>query len=265
MSLEGKVALVTGSSQGIGQAIAIRLAEAGANIVINYRSHPEGAEETLSKVLSVGGKCYMAQCPNTRGQTLKADLGNIQEVPQLITDSIQHFGRLDILVNNAGIEKHAPFWEVTENDYDAVLNVNLKGVFFATQVFVQHLKETNRSGKIINISSVHEDLPFPNFTAYCASKGAIKMLTRNLAIELAPFGITINNVAPGAIETPINTKLLNDPEKLNALLKNIPLGRLGQPQDVASLVSFLASADADYITGSTFYVDGGLLWNYQEQ
>lgn len=265
MKLEGKVALVTGSSQGIGQAIAIRLAQEGANIVINYRSHPEGAQETLEKVLAAGGKCYMAQCPKTRGQTLKADLGNINDVRQLVMDSIQHFGRLDILVNNAGIEKYAPFWEVTEADYDAVLNVNLKGVFFATQAFVQHLKETKCPGKIINISSVHEDLPFPNFAAYSASKGGIKMLTRNLAVELAPFGITINNVAPGAIETPINTKLLNDPDKLDALLKNIPLGRLGKPQDVASLVSFLASSDADYVTGSTFFVDGGLLWNYQEQ
>jgi glucose 1-dehydrogenase len=146
-----------------------------------------------------------------------------------------------------------------------VMNVNLKGVFFAAQTFVQYLIANQRTGKIINISSVHEELPFPNFTAYCASKGGMKMLTRNLAIELGHLGITVNNVAPGAIETPINTKLLNDPEKLGALLKNIPLGRLGQPGDVAALVAFLASADADYVTGTTFFVDGGLLWNYQEQ
>jgi glucose 1-dehydrogenase len=265
MKLEGKVALVTGSSQGIGQGIVLRLAQAGADVVINYRSHPEGAEETLAKVQAVGGRCHMAQCPHSHGHTIKADLGSVDEVRQLITESIEHFGRLDILVNNAGIEKHAPFWEVTEADYDAVMNVNLKGVFFATQAFVQYLIAHNRKGKIINISSVHEDLPFPNFTAYCVSKGGMKMLTRNLAIELGQLGITINNVAPGAIETPINTKLLNDPEKLGALLHNIPLGRLGQPQDVAALVAFLASADADYITGSSFFVDGGLLWNYQEQ
>jgi glucose 1-dehydrogenase len=264
MKLEGKVALVTGSSQGIGQAIAVRLASEGADVVINYRSHPEGAEETLAKVRTAGGRCYMAQCPD-RGYTVKADLGDVNDLRQLVADSIQHFGKLDILVNNAGIEKHAPFWEVTEDDYDAVLNVNLKGVFFATQAMVQHLMQTKRPGKIINISSVHEELPFPNFAAYCASKGGIKMLTRNLAVELAPLGITINNVAPGAIETPINTKLLNDPAKLGALLQNIPLGRLGKPNDVAFLVAFLASADADYITGSTFFVDGGLLWNYQEQ
>jgi glucose 1-dehydrogenase len=265
MTLEGKVALVTGSSQGIGQGIVLRLAQAGADVVINYRSHPEGAEETLAQVQALGGKCYMAQCPHAQGHTIQADLGSVGMVRELITESIGHFGKLDILVNNAGIEKHAPFWEVTEADYDAVLNVNLKGVFFATQAFVQHLIETKRPGKIINISSVHEDLPFPNFAAYCVSKGGMKMLARNLAVELGSLGITINNVAPGAIETPINTNLLNDPVKLGALLQNIPLNRLGQPADVAALVTFLASSDADYITGSTFFVDGGLLWNYHEQ
>jgi glucose 1-dehydrogenase len=263
--LDGKVALVTGSSQGIGQGIVLRLAQAGADVVINYRSNPDGAQETLEKVNSIGGKCHLAECPKSQAYTVQADLGNVDMVCELIAESIGHFGKLDILVNNAGIEKHAPFWEVTEADYDAVMNVNLKGVFFATQAFVKHLIDTKRPGKIINISSVHEDLPFPNFTAYCASKGGMKMFARNLAVELGAMGITINNVAPGAIETPINTKLLNNPEKLGALLQNIPLGRLGQPQDVASLVTFLASAEADYITGSTFVVDGGLLWNYQEQ
>jgi glucose 1-dehydrogenase len=199
------------------------------------------------------------------GITIQADTGAIADVRRMVADSVAHFGTLDILVNNAGIEKNADFWDVTEADYDAVLNINLKGVFFATQAFVQHLRETHRSGKVINISSVHEELPFPHFASYCASKGGLKMLTRNLAVELAPLNITINNVAPGAIETPINTKLLNDPQKLNSLLQNIPLGRLGQPQDVAAMVAFLASSDADYITGSTFFVDGGLLWNYQEQ
>lgn len=255
MKLEGKVVLVTGSSQGIGQAIAVRLAQEGADIVIDYRSHPEGAQETRAKVETMGRS----------GLIVKADLGVVSEVRQLIESSIQHFGKVDILVNNAGIEKNASFWEVTEADYDAVLNVNLKGAFFATQAFVQHLIATKRTGKIINISSVHEELPFPHFTSYCASKGGVKMMTRNLAIELGPFGITINNVAPGAIETPINKSLLNDSEKLSVLLSNIPLGRLGQPSDVASVVAFLASSDADYVTGTTFFVDGGLLWNYQEQ
>lgn len=265
MKLSGKVAVVTGSSQGIGQAIALRLAEEGANVAINYRSNPEGAQETVAKVEASGGQCYTALCPSSQGFAVRGDIGMVEEARMAIAQTIEHFGRLDILVNNAGIERHAPFWEVTEKDYDAVININLKGAFFATQELVRHLMATKRTGKIINISSVHEELPFPNFTAYCVSKGGMKMLARNLAVELAPFGITINNVAPGAIETPINTKLLNNPEKLGALLANIPLGRLGQPADVAALVAFLASSDADYITGSTFFVDGGLTWNYQEQ
>jgi len=255
MKLEGKVALVTGSSQGLGQAIAIRLAEEGADIIIDYRSHPQGAEETKTKVEATGRKGFI----------VKADLGIVSDVHQMVSEGIQHFGKLDILVNNAGLEKNADFWDVTEQDYDNVLNVNLKGVFFATQAIVKHLIETKRSGKIINISSVHEELPFPHFTSYCVSKGGVKMMMRNLAVELGPLGITINNVAPGAINTPINKSLIEDKAKLNAVLQNIPLGRLGEPNDVASLVAFLASPDANYITGSTFFVDGGLLWNYHEQ
>lgn len=263
MKLEGKVAVVTGASQGIGQAIAIRLAEEGASVVINYRSHPEGAEETLAKVQAAGGRAFMAQ--QSDGEMIQADVSKLNDIQKLIRDSIEHYGKLDILVNNAGLEKNADFINVTEEDYDKVLDVNLKGVFFTTQAFAKHLKETQRPGKVINISSVHEELPFPHFTAYCASKGGLKMMMRNLAIELAPLGITVNNVAPGAIETSINSSLLDDKEKLSAVLKNIPLNRLGKPEDVAGLVAFLASSDADYITGSTFYVDGGLLWNYQEQ
>jgi len=180
-------------------------------------------------------------------------------------EAIAKLGKLDVLVNNAGLEKHADFWDVTEADYDTVMSVNLKGVFFITQSAVRYWKESKRGGKIINISSVHEELPFPHFSSYCASKGGVKMLTRTLAVELGPLGITINSIAPGAIETPINSKLLQDPVKLKDLLQNIPLGRLGKPDDVAGLASFLASNDADYVTGATFFVDGGLTWNYQEQ
>ena len=255
MKLSGKVALVTGSSQGIGQAIAIRLAQEGADIVINYHSHPEEADAVKATIEGLG----------RRAVAIGADLGAVAEVYKLISDSVAALGQIDILVNNAGVERNAPFWEVAEADYDFVLNTNLKGAFFAAQAFVKHLQARKAPGKIINISSVHEDLPFPHFTAYCMSKGGMKMMTRNLSIELAPFGITINNIAPGAIETPINTALLNDPAKLNALLQNIPLNRLGKTSDVSSAVAFLASSDADYITGTTLVVDGGLTWNYSEQ
>lgn len=255
MKLSGKTALVTGSSQGIGEAVAIRLAQEGANVVVNYHSHAERASHVVDAIKKLGRECV----------AIGADLGQAVEVRQLVQESVRQLGRLDILVNNAGTELNADFWKVTEADYDRVLNVNLKGVFFAIQSFAQHLIETKRPGKIINMSSVHEELPFPHFVSYCMSKGGMKMMTRTLAIELAPFGITINSIAPGAIETPINTKLLNDPAKLSALLGNIPLKRLGQPGDVAGVAAFLASSDADYLTGTTIFVDGGLLWNYQEQ
>jgi glucose 1-dehydrogenase len=255
MKLEGKSALVTGSSQGIGEAVAIRLAEEGADVVVNYHSHPESADNVVGAVRKLGRRCV----------ALGADLARVNEAQQLIGDCVKELGRLDILVNNAGIEARANFWNVSESEYDRVLDVDLKGAFFVTQTFVQHLIATKRPGKIINMSSVHEELPFPHFAPYCLSKGGLKMMTRTLAIELAPFGITINSIAPGAIETPINSKLLQDQSKLQALLGNIPLKRLGQPADVAGVAAFLASSDADYITGTTVFVDGGLLWNYHEQ
>jgi len=255
MKLSGKVALVTGSSQGIGQSIAERLAAEGADIVVNYHSHPEEADKVKANIEKLG----------RRAVSIGADLGTVAGAAKLIADGVAGLGQIDLLVNNAGVEKNASFWDVTERDYDLVMNTNLKGPFFVTQAFVKHLQGRKTGGKIINISSVHEDLPFPHFTAYCASKGGLKMMTRNLSIELAPLGITINNIAPGAIETPINTALLNDPEKLKALLSNIPLNRLGQPADVASAVAFLASSESDYITGTTLVIDGGLTWNYSEQ
>jgi glucose 1-dehydrogenase len=253
--LLGRKVLITGSSKGIGRGIAIRLAEEGADVVINYNSDPRGAEEALAEVEVLG----------RRGAIIRANLGTVGDVRELVARSADALGGLDVLVNNAGIEKNAPFWDVTESDFDAVLNVNLKGVFFATQAFVQQCKAAGHSGKIINISSVHEDLAFPHFAAYCASKGGVRMLTRTLAVELGPLGITINSIAPGAIETPINARLLNDPVKLQSLVRQIPLGRLGKPADVAGLAVFLASRDSDYVTGTTYFVDGGLTVFYQEQ
>ncbi len=255
MKLSGKIALVTGSSQGIGQTIAMRLAQEGADVIINYYSHPETGDAAAEEIRKLG----------RRSVAIQADLSRMQGVEDLLKKSVEQFGGLDILVNNAGVEKHASFWEMSEADYDLVLDTNLKGAFFAAQEFVKHRMQVKQPGKIINISSVHEELPFPHFTSYCASKGGMKMMMRNIAIELAPFGITVNNIAPGAIETPINKALMNNPDKLKALLDNIPLGRLGTTNDVAGVAAFLASADADYITGTTIFVDGGLTWNYSEQ
>ena len=253
--LLGRKALITGSSKGIGRGIAVRLAQEGADVVINYNSDPRGAEDALKEVTALG----------RNGAIIRANLGSVTEVRDLVAQASEALGGLDVLVNNAGIEKHAAFWDVTEDDFDAVLDVNLKGVFFATQAFVKQCMASGRPGKIVNISSVHEELAFPNFAAYCASKGGVRMLTRTLAVELGPLGITINSIAPGAIETPINAVLLNDPTKLQSLLGQIPLARLGKPDDVAGLAVFLASSDSDYVTGTTYLIDGGLTVFYKEQ
>jgi glucose 1-dehydrogenase len=254
-SLAGKVAIVTGSGTGIGQAIAERLAQQGASVVIDYRDHIEEAQATQQAISAAGGKSILIQ----------ADVTSLADTQRLIDQTYTQLGLCDILVNNAGIEKGANFWEVTEADYDAVLNVNLKGAFFLTQAFVKRLIAAQLPGRIINISSVHEDMVFPHFATYAASKGAMRMLMRNLAVELGPHNINVNNVAPGAIATPINAKLLANKPQLDALLNNIPLGRMGKPEDVAGLVAFLASDDAAYVTGSTYVIDGGLMRNYKEQ
>ncbi len=251
----GKVALVTGSSSGIGQAIAVRLGSEGASVVIDYLSHPEGAQDTKAKVEGAGGK----------GIVVQADVTKTADVQNMVEQAYSQLGGCDILVNNAGVEKHAPFLEATEADYDLVLETNLKAAFFLTQRFCQKLADAKKPGRVINISSVHEDMVFPNFASYCAAKGGMRMLMRDLAMELGPLGITVNNVAPGAINTPINASLLADKPKLDALLNNIPLGRLGTPEDVAGIVAFLASDEGAYVTGSTYFVDGGLIRNYKEQ
>ena len=252
---QGKVAIVTGSGSGIGQSIAVRLASEGADVVVDYRTHIEAAQDTQKKVNDAGGKCIL----------VSADVTKTADVANLVEQAYTQLGGCDILVNNAGVERHAPFWESTEADYDLVLGTNLKAPFFLTQRFVQKLMEAKKPGRVINISSVHEDMVFPNFASYCAAKGGIRMLMRDLAMELGPYGITVNNVAPGAINTPINASLLANKTELQALLNNIPLNRLGTPEEVAGVVAFLASDDGAYVTGSTYFIDGGLIRNYKEQ
>ncbi len=253
--LSGKVAIVTGAGTGIGQGIAKRLGAEGVKVIVDYVGPSEGAEETQRAIRQAGGEAEIVQ----------ADITSSKDVTRLVDTAWQRFGAADILVNNAGVEHKSAFWETEESEYDKVMGVNLRGPFFLTQAFVRRLLNGKKPGRIVNISSVHEDMAFPGFTTYCCSKGGLRMFSHNLAVELGPLGITINNVAPGAIVTPINKALLTDKAKLDELLPKIPLGRLGTTDDVAGLVAFLACDDASYITGATFVVDGGLMRNYHEQ
>ncbi|HTX41436.1 MAG TPA: glucose 1-dehydrogenase [Acidobacteriaceae bacterium] len=255
--LQGKVAIVTGAGSGIGQEIAKRFGCEGAKVVIDYIGSEGGAEQTREAIEACGGP--------GQGEVVQADVTSMNDVRCLVDQAWERFGGADILINNAGMEIRSDFWDTTEEEYDKVMAVNLRGPFFLTQAFVRRLREAQKPGRVINISSVHEDMAFPGFTTYCCSKGGMRMMMRNLTVELGPLGITINNIAPGAITTPINKSLLADKPKLEALLRNIPLGRLGTTDDVAAMVAFLASDDASYVTGATFLVDGGLMRNYHEQ
>ena len=252
---DNKVALITGSVQGIGAACALRLASEGADIILNGLAANQQSEDMVAQITALG----------RRATFIAADVSKYQNVYNLINQAAATYGSLDILVNNAGVERNHNFWEVTEQDFDFVMDTNFKGVFFGIQAFVKFCMTNNRPGVVVNMSSVHEEIIFPHFAAYCASKGALKMLTRNLATELAPLNIRINNVAPGAISTPINHTLIENKDLLDKVLKNIPLKKLGKPEDVAAVVAFLASADAQYVTGSTYFVDGGLTYHYEEQ
>ncbi|GAB3934920.1 SDR family NAD(P)-dependent oxidoreductase [Larkinella terrae] len=252
---EGKTVLITGSTQGIGAACALRMASEGANIVLNGRKFDERGQGIIDQITALG----------QQAKFIAADVSDPKNVIALVASAIEAFGSLDALVNNAGVERNHDFWDVTEEEYDFVMDTNLKGIFFGIQAFVKYCRANNRPGVVVNMSSVHEEIIFPHFAAYCASKGGLKMLTRNLATELAPFHIRINNVAPGAVATPINQHLLETPELLNNLLKNIPMKRLAKPEEVAAVVAFLASEDAGYVTGSTYFVDGGLTYHYEEQ
>lgn len=253
--LEGKAAIITGAGSGIGQGIARKFAEEGAKVVIDYIGPSTGAEETLAMVKKAGSD----------GLIVQADVTKDDQLHNLVDQGYSKFGAIDILVNNAGMEKKAQFTEVTEADYEKVMDVNLKGPFFLTQYFVQRLISAGKPGRVINMSSVHEDMVFPGFASYCVSKGGLRMLMRTLAVELGSKNITVNNIAPGAIETPINKNLMGNEAEMKALLANIPLNRLGTPEDVANLAAFLASENAGYITGSTYVIDGGLMRSYHEQ
>jgi glucose 1-dehydrogenase len=249
VQLENKVAIVTGSSLGIGRAIAVALGREGASVAINYRSHPEEGEQAVQEIEKAGGKAI----------SVKADVSEPGEVKGLIQETVQEFGRLDVMVNNAGIEQKFPFLETPLEVWEKVISVNLTGVWICCQEAARQMVSQGDGGRIINVSSVHEDLPMPTNSPYCAAKGGLRMLMRTIAVELAPHGITVNNIAPGAVETPINRNLDEHPEQRQELLSEIPLGRIGQPEEIASLAVYLASDASSYSTGSTFFVDGGMM------
>ena len=245
---DGKVAIVTGADSGIGRAIAIQLASEGATVVVNYAHNKEKAQEVLQTIQQKQGKAIVIQ----------ADVSQYQQAMGLIQQAVEHFNRLDIMVNNAGMEIHSPFLDVTEEQFDHVVSVDLKGAFFCAQAAAREMVKRKTPGRIINISSVHEDIPMPQNVPYCCAKGGMRMLTRTICLELAPNNITVNNIAPGAVQTPIDADVEADPEKMKALLNEIPLHRMGQPEEIAKLAAYLASDAAAYITGSTCIIDGGL-------
>ncbi len=251
MQLDQKVAIVTGSDSGIGRAIAIQFAQEGATVVINYAHAQDKAEQVREIIEQNNGKALVIQ----------ADVSQYQQAMGLIQQTVEHFNRLDIMVNNAGMEIHNAFLDVTEEQWDRVLSVDLKGAFFCAQAAAREMVKRKTAGRIINISSVHEDLAMPQNAPYCCAKGGIRMMTRTICLELAPYNITVNNIAPGAIDTPIDADVKANPEKMAALLKEIPQHRMGQPEEVAKLALFLASDAAAYVTGSTYIIDGGLTVN----
>jgi glucose 1-dehydrogenase len=249
MRLRDKVAIVTGAGTGIGQAIAVRFAQEGAAVVVDYVGEPSIAKQTEAAISALGG----------RSISVAADVSRPDQVQRLIEAAVSTFGALDIVVNNAGIEKKVAFVDYPLEDLQKILAVNLIGPFLVCQAAARRMIQQGKGGRLINVSSVHEDLPMPGNAAYCASKGGLRMLARTIAVELAKNAITVNNIGPGAVFTPIDADVEAKPEMEKALMGEIPLGRWAKPEEVASLAVYLASDEAGYVTGSTYFIDGGML------
>jgi len=249
MSLKNKVAIVTGGNSGIGQAIVLELARQGANIVIDYVAHPEATAALERDVANLG----------EQGIGIEADVSQIADLQKLVDAAVGKFGRLDIMVNNAGIETRTSVLDTTEDQYDSVMRIDLKSAFFGTQIAAKQMIKQGGGGRIINITSVHEDWPMPGNTPYCLAKGGMRMLTRTAGVELAPHNILVVGVGPGAVATPINVGTMDDPAKLKRLDAAIPLGRMAKPEEIASVTAFLAGDGASYLTATTIFTDGGLM------
>lgn len=254
--LKQKNALITGASSGIGQAIAIRLAQEGANIAINYRSSPEGAEET--EEIAMQKACGDIENCGVKSLLVRGDVSQEADIIKMVDTAVDKFGSLDILINNAGIQTESRSHEVTAEDFDRVIGVNLRGAFLCARETIKHFLSRNSAGVIINISSVHEIIPRPMYASYSISKGGMENLTKTLALEYADRGIRVNSIAPGATVTPINEAWTNDPEQKAIVESHIPMRRAGTSEEMAAAVAFLASDEAAYITGQTLFIDGGL-------
>jgi glucose 1-dehydrogenase len=257
--LQGKVAVVTGGSSGIGQAIAIRLAEEGVNVAVNYVGPPEGAEETRDAI-EHGVQICMKQMSAAGGHPIlvAADVSQEDEVTRMFHRVRDEYGRIDFLVNNAGIQIAADSADLAAADFDKVLAVNLRGAFLCAREAVRRLLDGGRGGAIVNVSSVHQLIPKPRFLGYSVSKGGMQNLTRTLALEYASRGIRVNGIGPGATVTPINRSWIDDPVKRAMVESHIPMRRAGGSEEMAAVTAFLCSDEAAYITGQTLFVDGGL-------
>jgi glucose 1-dehydrogenase len=251
MRLSNKVAIVTGASSGIGQAIAVAFAREGATVVVDYVGDASAAAETMRLIDAMGAKAI----------AVAGDVSRADDVHALVQRAVADFGRLDIIVNNAGIEKKTAFVDYALADWQKIVAVNLTGTFLCAQAAARQMIAQGNGGRIINISSIHEDIAFPLNAAYAATKGGIRMLMRTAAVELAPHGITVNNIGPGAIYTPIDADVQSDPKLIAELMAEIPMARWGKPEEVAQLAVYLASEDAAYVTGSTHFIDGGMMRN----
>jgi glucose 1-dehydrogenase len=251
MGLNNKVAVVTGGNSGIGKAIALGLAKAGAFIVIDYVADAMATSALEVEIAALG----------ERSIGVEVDVSNVEDLQRLFDAAVAAFGRVDIMVNNAGVETRTSVLDTTEAQYDKVLAINLKSAFFGTKLAAQQMIKQGGGGRIINISSVHEDWPMPGNTAYCLAKGGMRMLTRTAGVELAPHGVLVVGVGPGAVATPINASTMKDPVELAKLNAAIPVGRMAQPEEIANVVVFLAGDGGSYLTATTVFADGGIMQN----